>query len=171
MESGPPPSSLFPPPTRSSPGSFLEFFPFVLNCRQGACVSVFVSLCVFVLVTRVHSFESVALVGIPLEFIHPQQTSQTREESGLHTLGGTTTTTSRLTTAGPPTDSGCFFVFIVYCLDKLPLLPIMAKEISPAPSMTELNACVSTSGPASHRPGKETTFREWVVQNQIGMGI
>ena len=37
--------------------------------------------------------------------------------------------------------------------------------------MTELNACVSTSGPASHRPGKETTFREWVVQNQIGMGI
>ena len=44
---------------------------------------------------------------------------------------------------------------------------IMAKEISPSPSLTDLNTCVSPSA-GSHRPTKETTFREWVVQNQIG---
>lgn len=37
---------------------------------------------------------------------------------------------------------------------------------SPPQSVTELNACVTTS---SHRPVKDTTFREWVVSNQIGM--
>lgn len=43
----------------------------------------------------------------------------------------------------------------------------MAKDTTlPAQSVTELNACVTTS---SHRPVKDTTFREWVVSNQIGM--
>lgn len=42
----------------------------------------------------------------------------------------------------------------------------MAKDDSQ--SVTDLNTCVSTSnGP---RPAKETTFREWMVANQIGMG-
>ncbi|KAJ5570416.1 uncharacterized protein N7459_009846 [Penicillium hispanicum] len=46
----------------------------------------------------------------------------------------------------------------------------MAKEKSaPSPSATELNAYVSSqSGP---RPAKETTFREWVVANQIGISL
>ncbi|KAL3491434.1 hypothetical protein BJX62DRAFT_205116, partial [Aspergillus germanicus] len=38
-------------------------------------------------------------------------------------------------------------------------------------SLTELNACTTTSHSHSHshRPVKDTTFREWVVSNQIGM--
>lgn len=48
-------------------------------------------------------------------------------------------------------------------LQHLSLL-VMTKE-APSQSVTELNACVSTG----HRPAvKETTFREWVVDNQIG---
>ncbi|KAL4929580.1 putative longevity-assurance protein (LAC1) [Aspergillus undulatus] len=48
----------------------------------------------------------------------------------------------------------------------------MAIE-SPLPpqSVTELNACVTTT---SHRPAKDakdTTFREWVVSNQIGISL
>lgn len=45
----------------------------------------------------------------------------------------------------------------------------MDKDLSaPSPSVTELNACVSTST-TGHRPvAKETTFREWIVDNQIG---
>lgn len=43
----------------------------------------------------------------------------------------------------------------------------MAKEmIEPPPPAAELNVYVSSPGP---RPAKETTFREWVVTNQIGM--
>ena len=48
----------------------------------------------------------------------------------------------------------------------------MSKDTSsPAPSVAELNACVSPSGGGhNHRPAaKETTFREWMVANQIGM--
>ncbi|KAL3480040.1 TLC domain-containing protein [Aspergillus californicus] len=45
----------------------------------------------------------------------------------------------------------------------------MAIESSaPKPSVTELNGCVTT---ASHRPVKDTTFREWVVTNQIGISL
>lgn len=46
----------------------------------------------------------------------------------------------------------------------------MAKDTSsPPPSVAELNACVSTSNGHHHRPAvKETTFREWMVANQIG---
>jgi hypothetical protein len=33
--------------------------------------------------------------------------------------------------------------------------------------LTELNTCVSPSH--GSRPAKETTFREWMVANQIGM--
>lgn len=47
----------------------------------------------------------------------------------------------------------------------------MTKDTSSAPSVAELNACVSPSGGGhNHRPAaKETTFREWMVANQIGM--
>ncbi|KAL3437773.1 TLC domain-containing protein [Aspergillus tetrazonus] len=45
----------------------------------------------------------------------------------------------------------------------------MAKDTTlPTQSVTELNACVTTS---SHRPVKDTTFREWVVSNQIGISL
>ncbi|KAE8376515.1 TLC domain-containing protein [Aspergillus bertholletiae] len=44
----------------------------------------------------------------------------------------------------------------------------MTKE-APPQSVSELNACVSTG---HHRPAvKETTFREWVVDNQIGISL
>jgi acyl-CoA-dependent ceramide synthase len=44
----------------------------------------------------------------------------------------------------------------------------MAKEtIAPPPPASELNVYVSS--PSGPRPAKETTFREWVVTNQIGM--
>ncbi|EAU34663.1 conserved hypothetical protein [Aspergillus terreus NIH2624] len=48
----------------------------------------------------------------------------------------------------------------------------MAKDVSsPAQSVSDLNACVSSSN-GHHRPAaKETTFREWVVQNQIGISL
>ncbi|KKK15718.1 hypothetical protein P175DRAFT_0535389 [Aspergillus ochraceoroseus IBT 24754] len=46
----------------------------------------------------------------------------------------------------------------------------MAKNASlPSQSVTELNACVSSS--SGHRAAKETTFREWVVVNQIGISL
>ncbi|CEL02514.1 TLC domain-containing protein [Aspergillus pseudodeflectus] len=40
-------------------------------------------------------------------------------------------------------------------------------------SLTELNACTTTSHSHSHshRPAKDTTFREWVVSNQIGISL
>ncbi|KAL4978152.1 TLC domain-containing protein [Aspergillus desertorum] len=45
----------------------------------------------------------------------------------------------------------------------------MAKDTTlPPQSVTELNACVTTS---THRPVKDTTFREWVVSNQIGISL
>ncbi|KAJ5081463.1 TRAM1-like protein [Penicillium alfredii] len=45
----------------------------------------------------------------------------------------------------------------------------MTKETSaPSPSVSERNAYVSTTGP---RPAKQTTFREWVVTNQIGIPL
>ncbi|KAL1965121.1 hypothetical protein VTN77DRAFT_6034 [Rasamsonia byssochlamydoides] len=45
----------------------------------------------------------------------------------------------------------------------------MAKETS-SQSVEELNACVST--PSGHRPARnETTFREWLVANQIGISL
>lgn len=44
----------------------------------------------------------------------------------------------------------------------------MAKDTASSQSVDELNACVST--PSGHRPARnETTFREWIVANQIGM--
>ncbi|KAK1138663.1 hypothetical protein N8T08_002095 [Aspergillus melleus] len=48
----------------------------------------------------------------------------------------------------------------------------MDKDLSaPSPSVTEINACVSTST-TGHRPvAKETTFREWIVDNQIGISL
>lgn len=46
----------------------------------------------------------------------------------------------------------------------------MAKDASsPTQTVSELNACVSTSN--GHRPAKETTFREWMVANQIGISL
>lgn len=43
----------------------------------------------------------------------------------------------------------------------------MTKETAaPSPSAAELNVYVSS--PSGPRPAKETTFREWVVTNQIG---
>jgi acyl-CoA-dependent ceramide synthase len=43
----------------------------------------------------------------------------------------------------------------------------MAKEtIAPPLPASELNVYVSS--PSGPRPAKETTFREWVVTNQIG---
>ncbi|KAI9924007.1 sphingosine N-acyltransferase lag1 [Aspergillus wentii] len=47
----------------------------------------------------------------------------------------------------------------------------MARDASlPPQSVSELNACVSTSN--GHRPAtKETTFREWMVSNQIGISL
>lgn len=47
----------------------------------------------------------------------------------------------------------------------------MAKEttIAPPQSAAELNVYVSS--PNGPRPAKETTFREWVVSNQIGMHL
>ncbi|KAJ9408505.1 hypothetical protein DTO045G8_3798 [Paecilomyces variotii] len=46
----------------------------------------------------------------------------------------------------------------------------MSKETSPpSQSVTELNACVSTS--SGHRNPKETTFREWLLENQIGASV
>lgn len=54
----------------------------------------------------------------------------------------------------------------------LSCLPVMTKDTSsPTPSVAELNACVSPSGGGhNHRPAaKETTFREWMMANQIGM--
>lgn len=55
----------------------------------------------------------------------------------------------------------------------LSYLPAMSKDTSSAPSVAELNACVSPSGGGhNHRPAaKETTFREWMVANQIGMRL
>lgn len=48
----------------------------------------------------------------------------------------------------------------------------MAKELTSVTASYEvedLNACVSTTT-RSHRPArKETTFREWLLENQIGM--
>lgn len=45
----------------------------------------------------------------------------------------------------------------------------MAKETSaPSQSVAELNACVSSSSGA--RPVKVTSFREWMIASQIGMG-
>lgn len=41
----------------------------------------------------------------------------------------------------------------------------MAKDAS-AQTVSDLNTCVSTSN--GSRPAKETTFREWMVANQIG---
>lgn len=46
----------------------------------------------------------------------------------------------------------------------------MADTIVPSKQISELkgrNAYVSS--PSGLRPAKETTFREWVVTNQIGM--
>lgn len=40
----------------------------------------------------------------------------------------------------------------------------MAKDTQ---SLSELNTCVSPSH--ASRPPKETTFREWMLANQIGM--
>lgn len=54
-------------------------------------------------------------------------------------------------------------------------MSVMAKDVSPSPSpsVADLNACVSTSTGGHHhhhRPvAKETTFREWMLANQIGM--
>lgn len=52
-------------------------------------------------------------------------------------------------------------------------MSVMAKDVSPSPSVADLNACVSTSSGSHHhhhRPvAKETTFREWMVANQIGV--
>ncbi|KAJ5176397.1 uncharacterized protein N7482_002274 [Penicillium canariense] len=47
----------------------------------------------------------------------------------------------------------------------------MAKEttVPPPPSAPELNVYVSS--PSGPRPAKETTFREWVVTNQIGISL
>jgi acyl-CoA-dependent ceramide synthase len=50
----------------------------------------------------------------------------------------------------------------------------MAKHLSRSQQTPEtidqLNACVSAPGARPPRPmQKEATFREWVVQNQIGM--
>ncbi|KAL2013953.1 hypothetical protein VTN00DRAFT_1478 [Thermoascus crustaceus] len=46
----------------------------------------------------------------------------------------------------------------------------MAKEASsPSQTVAEVNACVSTS--SGRRPAKETTFREWLVENQIGISV
>ncbi|GLI78628.1 hypothetical protein PoHVEF18_006948 [Penicillium ochrochloron] len=46
----------------------------------------------------------------------------------------------------------------------------MAKEtIAPPPPASELNVYVSS--PSGPRPAKETTFREWVVTNQIGISL
>lgn len=42
----------------------------------------------------------------------------------------------------------------------------MAKETGQAQAVPELNAYVSSPGP---RAPKQTTFRQWVVDNQIGM--
>ncbi|KAA8649200.1 hypothetical protein EYZ11_003765 [Aspergillus tanneri] len=50
---------------------------------------------------------------------------------------------------------------------------VMDKDVvsSPSSSVAELNACVSTNA-HHHRPTtKETTFREWVVANQIGISL
>ncbi|KAL5363952.1 TLC domain-containing protein [Aspergillus floccosus] len=48
----------------------------------------------------------------------------------------------------------------------------MAKDVSsPAQSVSELNACVSSSNGHHRAAAKETTFREWVVQNQIGISL
>ncbi|KAL5334438.1 TLC domain-containing protein [Aspergillus crustosus] len=45
----------------------------------------------------------------------------------------------------------------------------MAIDTAPQPlSVTELNACVS---PSAQRRAKVTTFREWVVSNQIGISL
>ncbi|KAL2863078.1 putative longevity-assurance protein (LAC1) [Aspergillus lucknowensis] len=47
----------------------------------------------------------------------------------------------------------------------------MAVDTSTPPqAVTELNACVTTAS-HSHRPAKDTTFREWVVSNQIGISL
>ncbi|KAL4899136.1 hypothetical protein BDW74DRAFT_163929 [Aspergillus multicolor] len=46
----------------------------------------------------------------------------------------------------------------------------MAKDATaPAQSVTELNACVTTT--TSPRPVKVKTFRQWVVSNQIGISL
>lgn len=46
----------------------------------------------------------------------------------------------------------------------------MAKEASPpSQSVKDVNPCVSTS--SGRRPAKETTFREWLVDNQIGISV
>ncbi|KAF7716659.1 Uncharacterized protein PECH_008230 [Penicillium ucsense] len=45
----------------------------------------------------------------------------------------------------------------------------MAKETTIAPPVAELNVYVSS--PSGPRPAKETTFREWVVSNQIGISL
>jgi hypothetical protein len=46
----------------------------------------------------------------------------------------------------------------------------MEKGFSPSSSesVVDVNACVSTST-AARAVKKETTFREWVVDNQLGM--
>ena len=64
-----------------------------------------------------------------------------------------------------------FFISVNRFL-HLSCLPVMTKDTSsPTPSVAELNACVSPSGGGhNHRPAaKETTFREWMMANQIGM--
>jgi acyl-CoA-dependent ceramide synthase len=46
----------------------------------------------------------------------------------------------------------------------------MSKEMPPpSQSVTEINACVSTSN--GNRSSKETTFREWLLENQIGASM
>jgi hypothetical protein len=47
--------------------------------------------------------------------------------------------------------------------------PLARSQRTPE-SLDQLNACVSAPGARPPRPlQKEATFREWVVQNQIGV--
>ncbi|KAF9887597.1 sphingosine N-acyltransferase lag1 [Aspergillus nanangensis] len=50
----------------------------------------------------------------------------------------------------------------------------MTTEVSsppPSQSVSDLNACVSSTAGHHRPPVKETTFREWVVDNQIGIAL